>query len=319
MNQDPRFRRRPILQLVPGRTHVAPGLLITPARPDYAPPIYRTEAVEKVGPSEAAISRNVEPDFGTLRRRIAVPGAGPGHFYSYTVAGQALRAGQRLRWGKHHRIRVALSNKGDVVLIRANGERHRFKSRQAAAEHLSNVMNRIVATGGFHTDIPMFLRGGDFGDTGFDLGARDSFGRYKEWHLADDLVVREYRKDEIRIMRTKGQVYPAGLLVPKGSAQHMRIMEMIAAEKKEARQERRQRAASIATELVESAAAGAVKGYRSKKKGKKPVVAEPDDTDAEPVEEPAPSSGLSSWALPVGLLVGLGLVVAVASSSRGAA
>ena len=319
--QDPRFRRKPFLQLVPRSPLVSPGLVVSPVSPVLPAPVYVTEAVEEVlarTPSAGQAQGHVAPDFSVNRQRKAIAGQ-PGRFYSYEAAWQGLRSGQRIRWGKQHRIRVAVGKGGGVLLTNAQGRRHKFKTRKGAAAHLSKVMNRAAATGGFHTDIPMTLRGGGSlggADLG-DLGARDSFGRYKEYSLPDGLVVREYRKDELRIMRVSGQVYVSGLPVPKGSAQHARIMALIAAERSENRQERRQRAAGIAASLVESAAAGAVKGYKAKK-GKKAPAVEAEDVDTGPVEEPAPaSSGLPSWLLPVGIVAGLGLVVAVAMSGRG--
>lgn len=303
---DPYRRPRPVLRLVqPGRR-----IAVDPIQPAIPGPI------ELPVTSGQRPDRNIEPKFSVRRVRVPVAGQ-PGRFYTYAVAWQGLKSHQRLRWG-NHRLVVHVGKGGGVLLV-GKHHKHKFKSRQDAAAHLSKVMNKAAVTGGFHTDIPMTLRGGGSlggADLG-DLGARDSFGRYKEYNLPDGLVVREYRKDGLRIMRVSGQVYVSGLPVPKGSAQHARIMALIAAERSENRQERRQRAAGIAASLVESAAAGAVKGYKAKK-GKKAPAVEAEDVDTGPVEEPAPASpGLPSWLLPVGIVAGLGLVVAVAMSGRG--
>lgn len=309
---DPYRRPRPVLRLVPPARRIA----VDPIQPAIPGPIELP-----VAPG-APVDRNIEPRFSERRQRVPIAGQ-PGHFYSYAVAWQGLKSHQRLRWGEH-RLVVRVGKGGGVLLV-GKHHKHKFKTRQEAADHLSKVMNRAAATGSFHTDIPMILRGGNFGGLG-DLGARDSFGRYKEYELPDGLVVREYRKDELRIMRTGGQSYPNGLAVPKGTAQHARIMALISTEKAETksekradRQERRKRGAGIAASLVEAAAAGAVKGYKSKpKKGKGAPAEAEEDMDTGPAEEPAPaSSGMPGWLLPVGILAGLGAVVAIVMASKG--
>lgn len=335
---DPRNRsRRSHLRLLP------PPLLPTQAMPAVAqipkPDITFSPVVappEPVAPplmerEDSASPDHVTPDFSVLRRRVPIKGRPHGHYYAFQVIAPVLRTHQRIVWGpkRQHRIGVFVG-KGGGVLLKSRTHSHKFRTKREAALHLSKVMMRESAPGrgGFHTDIPFRLVGGGAlhgEDLGGDLGARDSFGRYKEYELPGDLVVREYRKDELRIMRVGITPFADGKPVPKGTAQHARIMALIAAEKaetksekREARQERRKRAGGIAASLVEAAAAGAVKGYKAKsKKGKTPAAEIEEDVDTGPVEEAPASSGMPGWLLPVGIVAGLGLVVAVAMSSRG--
>lgn len=280
-----------------------------------------------LGSLNAPIAIRVVPSWWRRYGRLPIPGR-LGQFYAFHVQPGDVRDGGNLRGPRGAYVTV---NSFGVTFILQRHAPGGLKgapmrlSRATAAMRLSRFMDVYARNGDFTTNIPFYLTApaGDLGDEdlGSDLGARDSFGRYKEYELAGDLVVRKYRKDVLRIMRTGGQSHPNGMPVPKNTPQHTRIMSLIAAEKaetkeekKEARQERRKRAGGIAAMLVESAAAGAVKGLKSKpKKGKKGAAVESEEEVMSPVEEPAPSpSGMPSWLLPVGILSALGAVVAIA-------
>ena len=86
--QDPRFRRKPFLQLVPRSPLVSPGLVVSPVSPVLPTPVYVTEAVGEVPartPSAGQTQGHVAPDFSVNRQRKAIAGQ-PGRFYSYQVA-----------------------------------------------------------------------------------------------------------------------------------------------------------------------------------------------------------------------------------------
>jgi len=226
------------------------------------------------------------------------------HSGPFSVEAQAIQNGRFVEaGGKRVRVRIGY---GALELIGPYGFQ-RFPSRRMAASYVARLMARWERQyGSFTTNIPYHrVQASALGHFG-DLGAKDTYGKYKEF-LVEGLVVRDYGKGELRIVT--GGV--PGSAVPRSTTQWYRLTNAIKAIK----QGKVAKTLTDITSVAKGVSAGVQSATKKKRRRRRRRVVEDDGE----VPYEAPPASLPPWVLPVGVAGALGLVLLVVVSSRRAA